>query len=428
MDQVLRRAHRDRGEGRRDLRQGRARVHRAGREGQGGQARHRAPRHDVLRPVVHARRRQLRRHPAEGRGRHLPLGRHRGDRQHLPRPGDRPRQGRARPDVAGHREHVADPRRCGAGRPAVREAHRGPERERVVRQQGARPRRRQRLLRARGGPARSHPRRPDRDPPPRAGPRSRVHVLPAAHQVNGPLDTRAGAARRRAGVLIALAVLTVAGLGLAVTVGSTPLPLGAVAAAVARDGDPGVETIVWTVRLPRAVTALVAGAALGAAGLQRQTLFRNPLAEPYILGVSSGASLGVALVVTGVGGAGGMFTAGVAGFGRIGIVLAATAGAAAVLVLVLLLSRRVRSLSTLLVIGVLIGAATVSLISLMLTYTDPRLAQQYLAWGLGSFAGTTWDDLAVFVPVSAGALAAALAGVKPLNALLLGERYARTMG
>lgn len=246
--------------------------------------------------------------------------------------------------------------------------------------------------------------------------------------MNGPLDTRAGAARRRAGVLIALAVLTVAGLGLAVTVGSTPLPLGAVAAAVARDGDPGVETIVWTVRLPRAVTALVAGAALSAAGLQMQTLFRNPLAEPYILGVSSGASLGVALVVTGVGGAGGMFTAGVAGFGRIGIVLAATAGAAAVLVLVLLLSRRVRSLSTLLVIGVLIGAATVSLISLMLTYTDPRLAQQYLAWGLGSFAGTTWDDLAVFVPVCAGALAAALAGVKPLNALLLGERYARTMG
>src|SRR5690606_39960473 len=81
----------------------------------------------------------------------------------------------------------------------------------------------------------------------------------------------------------------------------------------------------------------------------------------------------------------------------------------------------------LLVIGVLIGAATVSLISLMLTYSDPRLAQQYLAWGLGSFAGTTWDDLAVFVPVCAGALAAALAGVKPLNALLLGERYARTI-
>ncbi len=229
-------------------------------------------------------------------------------------------------------------------------------------------------------------------------------------------------------MLIGLTAVTAAGFVLAVMVGSTPLPLGDVLAALARTGDPGTETIVWTVRLPRALTALLAGAALGVAGVQMQTLFRNPLAEPYILGVSSGASLGVALVVTGWGGAGGAFTASVAGFGRIGIVLAASAGAAAVLVLVLVLSRRVRSVATLLIIGVLVGSATVSLISLMLTYTDPRLAQQYLAWGLGTFAGTTWTDLSVLAPVCAGALAAALAGVKPLNALLMGENYARTMG
>lgn len=229
-------------------------------------------------------------------------------------------------------------------------------------------------------------------------------------------------------MLTALAAVTVAGFVLAVMVGSTPLPLGKVLAALARDGDPGIETIVWTVRLPRAVTALLAGAALGVAGVQMQTLFRNPLAEPYILGVSSGASLGVALVVTGWGGTAGAFTAGVAGFGRIGVVLAASAGAAAVLLLVLVLSRRVRSVATLLVIGVMVGSAAVSLITLMLVYTDPRLAQQYIAWGLGTFAGTTWADLAVLAPVCVAALAAALAGVKPLNALLMGENYARTMG
>lgn len=230
-------------------------------------------------------------------------------------------------------------------------------------------------------------------------------------------------------MLTALAAVTAAGFVLAVMVGSTPLPLGGVLAALARDGDPGTETIVWTVRLPRAVTALLAGAALGVAGVQMQTLFRNPLAEPYILGVSSGASLGVALVVTGGGGgAAGAFTASVAGFGRFGVVLAASAGAAAVLLLVLTLSRRVRSVATLLIIGVMVGSAAVSLITLMLTYTDPRLAQQYIAWGLGTFAGTTWADLGVFAPVCLLALAAALAGMKPLNALLMGENYARTMG
>ncbi|MDX6742242.1 iron ABC transporter permease [Actinocorallia sp. A-T 12471] len=242
-------------------------------------------------------------------------------------------------------------------------------------------------------------------------------------------SARPAAVRRRTGVLAGLAALTAVAFVLAVMIGSTPLPLGSVLAALARDADQATETIVWTVRLPRAVTAALAGAALAVAGVQMQTLFRNPLSEPYILGVSSGASLGVALVVTGWGGgSAGAFTAGVAGLGRVGVVLAASAGAAAVLLLVLALARRVRSVVTLLVIGVMVGSAAVSVITLMLVYTEPRLAQQYIAWGLGSFAGTTWADLAVLGPVCVGALALALAWMKPLNALLLGENYARTMG
>lgn len=233
---------------------------------------------------------------------------------------------------------------------------------------------------------------------------------------------------RRAAAVSLTAAAAVVAFVLAIMIGSTSLPLPDVLNALTRSGDKGAETIVWTVRLPRAITALLAGAALAVSGVQMQTLFRNPLAEPYILGVSSGASLGVALVVTGAGGAAGAFTGGLAGLGRIGVVIAASAGAAAILLLVLALSHRVRSVVTLLIIGVMVGSASVSLITLLLVYTDPQRAQQFLSWGLGSYAGTTWDDLAVFAPVCGAAVLMALAGVKPLNALLLGENYARTMG
>ncbi|REE96881.1 FecCD family ABC transporter permease [Thermomonospora umbrina] len=235
---------------------------------------------------------------------------------------------------------------------------------------------------------------------------------------------------RRALVLAALVGAAAVAFVLAVALGSTAIsPVRAVPALLRTAGaDPGTEVIIWSVRLPRAVTALLAGAALSVAGVQMQTLFRNPLAEPYILGVSSGASLGVALVVTGWGGLAGAFTAGLAGLGRAGVVVAASAGAAAVLGLVLALSRQVRSVVTLLIIGVMVGSATTSLITVMLAYADSQRAQQFIGWSLGSYTGTTWADLALFAPVCGAALVAALVGVKPLNALLLGEGYARTMG
>ncbi|RBQ16976.1 iron ABC transporter permease [Spongiactinospora rosea] len=231
-------------------------------------------------------------------------------------------------------------------------------------------------------------------------------------------------------VLVTMALALPVTFALAVTLGSTPIPLDAALAALVRapSADPGVQEIIWTVRLPRAITAALAGAALSVAGAQMQTLFRNPLAEPYILGVSSGASLGVAVIIVGWGGTVGAFTAGISGLGRLGVVVAASAGAGAVLALVLTLSRRVRSVVTLLVVGVMVGSASTSVITLLLVYTDPQRAQQFISWGLGSFAGTTWADLALFAPVCLAGLGLALAGVKPLNALLLGENYARTMG
>ena len=193
--------------------------------------------------------------------------------------------------------------------------------------------------------------------------------------------------------------------------------------------DPAAPVLIGAVRVPRAVTAALAGAALGVAGLQLQTLFRNPLAEPYVLGVSAGASLGVALAVAGsAGGVAGVFTAGLTGSGRAGTVAAAAAGAGIVLAVVLVLSRWVRSGVVLLIVGVMIGSLATAGVSLLLTVIDPQRAQQFIAWGLGSFSGTTGADLAVFAPVVALGLLVALAGVKPLNALLLGEDYARSVG
>jgi iron complex transport system permease protein len=234
-------------------------------------------------------------------------------------------------------------------------------------------------------------------------------------------------------VISGLAAVTVAGLVLAVAIGPVTVPLDDTVAVLfgGTPDDPRSSVLIGTVRVPRALTAAVAGAALGVAGLQLQTLFRNPLADPFVLGVSSGASLGVALTVMSVGSAGaagGLFTGGLGFTGRVGTVTAGAAGAGVVLGVVALLSRWVRSAVTLLIIGVMIGSLATALVSLLLTWADPQRAQQFIAWGLGSFAGTTWPDLVVLTPVAALGLLMALASVKSLNALLLGENYARSMG
>ncbi|GAA0389236.1 iron ABC transporter permease [Streptomyces luteireticuli] len=236
--------------------------------------------------------------------------------------------------------------------------------------------------------------------------------------------------RRHLGVLAAFAVAALALFLLTIALGPSRVPLTDVVRVLTgrTAADPRWNAVVKEVRLPRAVTAAAVGAALSVAGVQMQTLFRNPLADPFSLGVSSGASLGVAAAVAGTGGAAGTFTGGLAGLGRTGVVAAAALGAGAVLSLVLLLSRRVRSVATLLVVGVMIGSAVTALVSVMLVYARPEQAQQFVLWGLGSFDATTWPDLKVMLPVTAVGLGTALLTTKQLNALLLGEGYARTMG
>lgn len=237
--------------------------------------------------------------------------------------------------------------------------------------------------------------------------------------------------RGRAAPVLALLAATVVVLTLLVLVlGPVQVPLlDTIQVLVgAEPSDPRWRVIVATMRLPRALTAIAAGACLGVAGLQMQTLLRNTLADPYVLGVSSGASLGVALVVIAGTGSGAGFIQALAGAGRAGVVAAAVFGAGLVFTVIMVFARWAQSTATLLLIGVMIGAASTAVVSVLLAYADPQRIQQYLLWTMGSFAGTTWSDLRLLLPLAASGVVAATLTVRPLNALLLGEGYARTMG
>ncbi|MGS0687059.1 FecCD family ABC transporter permease [Nakamurella sp. GG22] len=231
-------------------------------------------------------------------------------------------------------------------------------------------------------------------------------------------------------VLAALALLTLVTAVLAFGVGSVPIPPSATVQYLLTGdaGDPTTTVLLAEVRMPRVITAIIAGAGLAVAGLLMQTLFANPLADPYILGVSSGAGLGVALSVLGTGTAAGVFATTIGVSGRFRTVVAAALGALAILLLVLALARWVRSVVALLIIGVMIGAAAGALISLLLAYSDPARIQKFVLWGLGSVSGTTRADLWFLgIPVLVGILLAGLVSGS-LNALLLGETYAASMG
>jgi iron complex transport system permease protein len=217
---------------------------------------------------------------------------------------------------------------------------------------------------------------------------------------------------------------------LSLSFGSVQIPLEQVLT-ILLGGQPDRATwttIVYDFRLPKALTAALAGAALGVSGLQMQTLFRNPLADPFVLGVSSGASLGVALVVLSVGVANTTLLT-VAGLpGNMSLAAAASVGAGAVLILALALAQRVQSSVTLLLLGLMIGYLASAVVSLLLYFSIAERIQAYVAWSFGSFGGVTWTQMRVLVPTIGFGLLLALALTKALNALLLGEAYARSMG
>lgn len=187
--------------------------------------------------------------------------------------------------------------------------------------------------------------------------------------------------------------------------------------------------IVENIRLPRAFTAILAGSALSVGGLQMQTLFRNPLAGPSVLGITAGASLGVAVVML----MGGTITSifaiqQLSGLGSWLIIGAASVGAAAVLFLILLISMRIRDSVTLLIIGLMIGNMTIALVSIWQYFSNPEQIRDYLIWTFGSLGGVTTDQLWILGLVVLAGTVIAFGLSKSLNGLLLGENYARSMG
>ncbi len=238
------------------------------------------------------------------------------------------------------------------------------------------------------------------------------------------------ASRTRRGMLLVLAGLLLFVFVLSLIAGSVSIPLGDVLK-ILTGGQPARATwatIVIDFRLPKALTALLAGAALGVSGLQMQTLFRNPLADPFVLGVSSGASLGVALVVLGAGTTGSLLLAGLGLTGDLGLTVAAFVGAAITLFLVVSVASRVQSVMTLLILGLMFGYATSAVVTLLLYFSLTERIKAYMSWTFGSFGGVTWGQMPIFIPVILVGIVSAFMLSKPLNALLLGEGYARSMG
>jgi len=191
--------------------------------------------------------------------------------------------------------------------------------------------------------------------------------------------------------------------------------------------DPSIASILFQFRIPKALTALFAGAALSVAGLQMQTIFRNPIAGPDILGISSGASLGVALFVLS---AGWIFKGSLlfSVAGSWGIVLAAWLGAGCMMLLIILLASRLRDLMTVLILGILISSAILAFVSVLQYFSSESSLKSFIVWTMGSLGSTTRDQLWVLIPSVLAGLLVAMLSAKFLDAFLLGENYARSMG
>ena len=231
---------------------------------------------------------------------------------------------------------------------------------------------------------------------------------------------------RTAFLFTALALLTVALFTADLLVGSVSVaPADIWAALTGGDCDPAIRDIILRIRLLKAVTALLAGAALAASGLQMQTLFRNPLAGPYVLGISSGAGLGVSLFLLGVP------LLGVSAHSfvqSLGIAGAAWPGAALVLLVVMAVSRRIKDIIVILILGMMFGSGISSIVEILQYLSSEAALKSFVIWTMGSLGDVTGGNLALMLPVVAAGLVLSVAAIKPLNLLLLGENYARTMG
>ncbi len=230
---------------------------------------------------------------------------------------------------------------------------------------------------------------------------------------------------RTAIMFITLATLSALLLLVDIGAGTVKLSIGEVADALTgRCDNPAISKIVIDIRLTKGIVAMIAGIALSVSGLQMQTLFRNPLAGPYVLGVSSGASLAVALFILGAPLAGGV-TGTAASIGMTG---AALVGSGIVLALIALAGRRIKDIMVVLILGMMISSGISAIVQILQYMSNDEALKSFVIWTMGSLGNVTGEQLPVFAGTISAGLVLAVATIKPLNLLLLGEEYAVTMG
>ena len=227
---------------------------------------------------------------------------------------------------------------------------------------------------------------------------------------------------------ILLSVLLIVFFGINISLGSVSIPfkeifntlLGGVAS------KESWQIIVLDFRIPKAITAVLVGSGLSICGLLMQTLFRNPLAGPFVLGISSGASLGVALLILGSSLFGGYYL--IIASSSWSLVIAASLGSFLVLSAVIIAANKVRNTMSILIIGLMFGSLTAAMISVLAYFSEATQIQQYLFWSFGSLGNLTWNELFVFGIIYFIGILATFSIIKPLNSYLLGENYAKSLG
>jgi iron complex transport system permease protein len=225
-----------------------------------------------------------------------------------------------------------------------------------------------------------------------------------------------------------LLVLLLAALFANLSLGSVAIPLEEILSALT-GGEPGRESwkyIIWNYRLPKALTALLVGGGLSLSGLLMQTLFRNPLAGPFVLGVSSGASLGAALLIMGASLLGGMGARYLSS--DLSLIVASGLGSLLVLATVLVVATRLKDAMALLIVGLMFGSITAALVTVLSFFSQAEQLQQYIFWSYGSVGNLSWSQVGLLSAFFMAGVGISIGLLKALNALLLGERYAASMG
>jgi iron complex transport system permease protein len=227
-------------------------------------------------------------------------------------------------------------------------------------------------------------------------------------------------------IFVLLFVLVVFFFILDLFLGSVSIQAGDVWKALISDSNGNLETIIYKFRLPKAITALVVGIGLSISGLQMQTIFRNPMAGPDVLGITSGASLGVAFVILGF--SVNFSPDALKGFGNWMIVASSWAGAGIIMLVILFIAARIKDIMTILILGIMLSSGISALVILLQYFSSESLLKAYVIWTMGSLGNLTSDQLNVLLISVLAGIIISLASSKMLNALLLGENYAGSIG